>query len=121
MLSVLVLVIKGLSFLWKILDDSNLYDVAFERIKINMKALCLTSVDEKGGLVHVNVGPPEGALKMPAKTFSGIILKKGYIAYVIGIEGAELILDIEPLPQNEDLSKPLDQSTWIESFCYLVR
>ncbi|MFX0205787.1 MAG: hypothetical protein ACFFDT_07340 [Candidatus Hodarchaeota archaeon] len=94
----LIILVKVFAFFWKILDDSSLYDVASERIKINTKVSCITSVDEKGGLVHINVGPPEESIKHSAINYTGIIFEKGSLAYVIGKEGSDLIIDIEPLP-----------------------
>ena len=90
-----IVLVKVFVFFWKILDDSSLYDVASERIRINMKVSCITSVDEKGGLVHINVGPPEESIKHSATTYSGITFEKGSLAYVIGKDGSDLIIDID--------------------------
>lgn len=88
------------SYLWRKLAVSSLYDVAADRIRNDMEVRCVTSVDEKGGIVHVNVGPPEGTIKMAARAHPGTIFKRGEPGYVIGKEGGQLIIDKWPLPKK---------------------
>ncbi len=88
------------SYLWRKLAVSSLSEVAADRIKVDMEVRCITSVDEKGGLVHVRVGPPEDTIKMAARAHPGTIFKKREPGYVIGKEGGQLIIDKWPLPRK---------------------